>query len=151
SSWAVALCAGMAALLVVRASAQTIGLRGDVLFTEYSPLSSAAELVRRVSSPLNALRITQEAQRAGRTLHGQAIDLAKKRYSVYVPARPHSASGAYSLLVFIPPWSRAEVPRNWIPVLDRFDTIFVTAADSGNDAPTTDRREPLALLAVHNI
>jgi len=56
-----------------------------------------------------------------------------------------------ALLVFIPPWPRAEVPRQWIPVLNRYNTILVTAANSGNEAPTTDRREPLALLAVHNI
>jgi poly(3-hydroxybutyrate) depolymerase len=53
--------------------------------------------------------------------------------------------------VFIPPWPRAEVPRQWIPALNRYNTILVTAANSGNEAPTIDRREPLALLALHNI
>jgi pimeloyl-ACP methyl ester carboxylesterase len=43
------------------------------------------------------------------------------------------------------------VPRAWIPILNRNSTILVTAANSGNDAPTLDRREPLALLAAHNI
>jgi pimeloyl-ACP methyl ester carboxylesterase len=56
----------------------------------------------------------------------------------------------YSLLVFVPPWSKAEVPRQWIPALDRHDMILVTAANSGNDADTVDRREPLALLAAQN-
>lgn len=139
--------------LVSLAGARTAAaqLRTDVVFTEYSPLSTTAELVRRLYSPLSAVRINQEAQRAGRTLRGQAIDLTKEHYSVYVPDHPHSPSGAYSLLVFIPPWPRVEVPRQWIPALNRYNTILVTAANSGNEAPTIDRREPLALLALHNI
>jgi pimeloyl-ACP methyl ester carboxylesterase len=153
SRWALPFGAVVVALLVRPANAQTVvsGLRDEVVFTEYSPLSSTAELVRRLSSPLTALRLNQEAVHAGETLNGQLIDLARERYSIYVPASPHSPSGTYSLLVFVPPWPRAEVPRHWIPVLDRYHTILVTAANSGNDAPTIDRREPLALLAAHNI
>lgn len=142
-----------AAAIMSFASAQSVspGVTSDVVFTEYSPLSSIAELVRRLSSPLSALRLERNAAGAGQTLRGQPIDLAKERYSIYVPSSPHSSSGSYSLLVFIPPWPRAEVPRAWIPVLNRYNTILVTAANSGNDAPTIDRREPLALLAAHNV
>jgi pimeloyl-ACP methyl ester carboxylesterase len=138
---------GFAALLVLPASAQTppSGLRTDVVFTEYSPLSVTAEMVRRFYSPLSALRINQEAERGGHTLRGQPIDLAKEHYALYVPDNPRA------LLVFIPPWPRAEVPRQWIPALNRHNMILVTAANSGNEAPTTDRREPLALLALHNV
>jgi pimeloyl-ACP methyl ester carboxylesterase len=133
--------------LVAPAGAETAGsqLKTDVVFTEYSALSSTAELVRRMYSPLSVMRINQEAQRAGRTLRGQPLDLAKEHYSIYVPDHPRA------LLVFIPPWSRAEVPRSWIPALNRYNTILVTAANSGNEAPIIDRREPLALLALHNI
>jgi pimeloyl-ACP methyl ester carboxylesterase len=147
------LGAGFAAIIALPASAQTAAsqLRTDIVFTQYSALSSTAELVRRLYSPLSAVRIDQEAQRAARTLRGQPIDLAREHYSIYVPDHPHSPSGAYSLLVFIPPWPRAEVPRQWIPALNRYNTILVTAANSGNEAPTIDRREPLALLALHNI
>lgn len=53
-------------------------------------------------------------------------------------------------MVFIPPYPRAEVPRQWIPILNRNNTIFVTAANSGNEAPTL-RREALALIAAHNV
>ena len=84
-------------------------------------------------------------------MRGQPIDLAQEHFSVYIPDRPHSPSGTYSLLVFIPPWPRAEVPRAWIAMLNRYNTILVTAANSGNDAPILDRREPLALLAAHNV
>ena len=153
SCWTLPLGAAVAALLIQPASAQTIvsGLRDEVVFTEYSPLSSTAELVRRLLSPLTALRVNQEARLAGKTLHGQPIDLARERFSINIPASPHSPSGTYSLLVFVPPWPRAEVPRQWLSVLDRYHTILVTAANSGNDAPTIDRREPLALLAAYNI
>jgi pimeloyl-ACP methyl ester carboxylesterase len=53
-------------------------------------------------------------------------------------------------LVFIPPWPKAEIPRQWIPVLNQHNTILVTAANSGNEASAIDRREPLALSAAHN-
>src|SRR6266704_2375205 len=122
SSWVFPFGAAVAGLLIPPASAQTVasGLRSEVVFTEYSPLSSTAELVRRLTSPLTALRLQQEAQRAGQTLHGQPIDLARERYSINVPASPRSPSGTYALLVFVPPWPKAEVPRNWISVLDRY-------------------------------
>jgi pimeloyl-ACP methyl ester carboxylesterase len=42
------------------------------------------------------------------------------------------------------------VPRSWIPILNRYNTILVTAANFGNETPTLNRREPLALLAAHN-
>lgn len=137
--------------LAVSAQPAAIGLQTDVVFTQYTPLASAEELVRRLTSPLTALQINQEAERAGRILRGQPIDLAKEHYSQYVPARPDPNSGRYSLLVFIPPWQRAEVPHHWISVLDRYHLIVVTAANSGNEANPMDRREPLALLAAHNI
>lgn len=134
------------------ANAQTaaVGLNTDVVFTEYSALSTSAELVRRLSSPLTALRANQQLARAGKTLGGQPVDLASARFSIYVPAHAEPAQHRYSLLVFVPPWSRAEVPSQWIPALDRHDMILVTAANSGNDASAGDRREPLALLAAHN-
>lgn len=135
----------------VDAQVPSYGLRNEVVFTGYTPLSTLAELVRRLYSPLNALRLNQEAERAGHTLRGQTLDLAQERYSVYVPDHPDSALGSYSLLVFIPPWPRADVPRQWIPVLDRYSMILVTAANSGNDAPPLTRREPLALLAAYNV
>lgn len=69
---------------------------------------------------------------------------------MYVPAGPAPERG-YGLLVFIPPWSEASLPRDWPRVLDRHGVIFVSAANSGNDASTLDRRIPLALLGYENI
>jgi len=148
---AVPLAAALSAALTAGFStALAAGLQSDVVFREYSPLSSTPELVRRLSSPLTALRLTQEAERAGKVLRGQPIDLTRERFSLYVPAGAPPAHG-YSLLVFVPPWPKAEVPRPWMSVLDRHAMIFVTAANSGNDANTADRREPLALLAATNV
>jgi predicted esterase len=144
------LSAGLTVLLASPANTQPIapGLKTDVVFSEYSALSSTQELVRRLVSPLSALRVIQEAARAGKTLRGQPIDLASERFSIYVPA---DSGRRYSLLVFVSPWPRAEVPAQWIAALDRHDMILVTAARSGNDADAMDRREPLALLAAHNV
>lgn len=150
SRCALLLGTGLAAILIASADARavTAGLSNNVVFTEYSALSTSAELVRRVFSPLTALRINQEAAHNGKTLRGQPINLANESFSIYVPAHP--PQHGYSLLVFVPPWSRAEVPSQWIPALDRHDMILVTAANSGNDTSTVDRREPLALLAAQN-
>ena len=150
SRCALVLATGLIAMLMSPGNTQTLttGLRNDAVFTDYFALSSSTELVRRLFSPLSALQVNQEAARTGKTLRGQPIDLASERFSIYAPVHP--SPHGYSLLVFVPPWSKAEVPSQWIPALDRHDMILVTAANSGNDANTVDRREPLALLAAQN-
>jgi hypothetical protein len=85
-------------------------LKNGVVFTEYSAFSTSTELVRRLFSPLSALRVNQKAARAGTTLRGQPIDLASESFSIYVPSHPYPPRHGYSLLVFVPRWSRAEVP-----------------------------------------
>lgn len=134
----VAVVASM--VLPVAAQPPASGLRADVVFTEYSPLSSTAELLRRLRGFASAEP----------TLHGQPLDLTRERFSIYVPDGAGPSAQGYRLLVFVPPWPRAEIPRQWIPTLKRYNTILVTAAGSGNDAPLLDRREPLALLAAYN-
>jgi pimeloyl-ACP methyl ester carboxylesterase len=125
------------------------GLQSDVVFTDYSPLSSSAELMHRFLSPLNAVRAGRRLAHSAVALRDQPIDLAQERFTVYVPSRP-PAEG-YGLLVFVPPWENAMLPRGWAEILDRHGVIFVSAANSGNAANILDRREPLALLAAHNI
>ena len=129
--------------------AATVGLLRNVVFTDYSPLSRSAELARRLLSPLNALRVRRESMRSSQAMREQPVDLVHERFAIYVPAKvpPH----AYALLVFVPPWQDAIVPAAWIAALDRHGVIFVSAANSGNDANLIDRREPLALLAAQNI
>jgi dienelactone hydrolase len=125
------------------------GLQTNVTFGEYSPLSRASELERRLFSPLLALQTNEAIARSGRQVREQSIDLAQEKFVVYVP--PVLPQNGYALLVFVMPWRNATVPSAWTAALDRHDMIFVTAADSGNDASVLDRREPLALLAAYNI
>jgi predicted esterase len=125
------------------------GLQRDVVFANYSPLSRSSELVQRLLSPLNALHVNQASARSGQTLREQPLDLAREKFAVYVPA--HAPPQGYALLVFVPPWEEASVPATWLSTLDRHGTIYVSAANSGNDADVLDRRIPLALLAAQNI
>ena len=125
------------------------GLQRDVVFTDYSPLSRSAELIRRLLSPLNALRVNQMSAQPGHAMREQPLDLAHEQFVVYVPAA--APSQGYALLVFVPPWEEATVPPKWISALDHHGMIYVSAANSGNDADVLDRRVPLALLAAQNI
>jgi pimeloyl-ACP methyl ester carboxylesterase len=139
--------------LVLFASGQTVRAGGEILrevvFEGYSELSSSAELSRRLFSPFAAAQLTQEIARTGKHVIEQSINLAEEKFIVYVPS-PTPAQG-FALLVFVPPWQDARLPPGWAGVLDRYGVIFVSAARSGNDASVFDRREPLALLAAHNI
>jgi hypothetical protein len=112
SRCALLLSTALTAMLTSPANTQTVtaGLKNGVVFTEYSALSTSTELVRRLFSPLSALRVNQKAARAGTTLRGQPIDLASESFSIYVPSHPYPPRHGYSLLVFVPRWSRAEVP-----------------------------------------
>jgi hypothetical protein len=125
------------------------GYRGDVVFTDYTPLTSSAQLLHRLLSPLNAVRAGERLAHSAVALRDQPIDLTHEKFAVYVPAnRPPEG---YGLLVFVAPWEDARLPRGWAAILDRRGVIYVSAANSGNQANILDRREPLALLAAHNI
>jgi len=125
------------------------GLQSEVVFTDYSPLSSSAQLMHRFLSPLNAVRAGRSLAHSAVALRDQPIDLAQERFAVYVPS--HAPAEGYGLMVFVPPWENAMLPRGWAAILDRHGVIFVSAANSGNAANILDRREPLALLAAHNV
>jgi dienelactone hydrolase len=147
--WVVAAlgACGIAALACGRDAAA--GTFTDVVFTDYSSLSSNAELARRLFSPLAAVQLARALTESRKTLSEQSIDLSEEKFGVYVPAlRPPRG---YALLVFVPPWSDAKLPRGWSSVLDQYGVIFVSATRSGNDASVLGRREPLALLAEQNI
>jgi pimeloyl-ACP methyl ester carboxylesterase len=121
----------------------------EAVFSDYTELSSNPELVRRSLSPLAAARLERELAQTGKKMATQPVDLAQERFLVYVPSQP--PAHGYGLMVFIPPWQDARLPRGWEAVLDEFGVIFVTAARSGNDENVPGRREPLALLAAHNL
>jgi predicted esterase len=124
------------------------GTLSDVTFTKYSPLSSNAELARRLLSPLKNARL-QKMIAGGARLGEQPVDLPQEKFAVYVP--PRMPAAGYGLIVFVPPWNVARLPDGWGPVLDQYGMIFVSAARSGNDQNVLARREPLALLAEANV
>lgn len=137
---------GLAGVAATRAIAADEGLMKDVTFGDYAAAASSSELARRVLTPLAFERIAPRL--SGAT--AQPLDLAQERFVVYVPEGAPPANG-YGLLVFVPPWPEASLPKDWPHVLDRRGVIFVSAARSGNDADTLDRRIPLALLGYENI
>ena len=130
-------------------AAVATGLKKDVVFAEYTSLSSNAEIIRRMLSPLAAAQIPAALARAGTKLSDQPVDLTRETFVLYVPLR-EPAQG-YGLVVFVPPWNQAALPSDWMPVLEQFGLIFVSAARSGNDQTVLGRRYPLAILAEQNI
>jgi pimeloyl-ACP methyl ester carboxylesterase len=120
----------------------------EVTFTDYSPLSSNAEMARRLWSPLKGVRL-QKLLAGGAKLRDQAIDLSQEKFVLYVP--PRMPAAGYGLIVFVAPWNEARVPDGWSSVLDQYGMILVAAARSGNDQSALARREPLALLAETNV
>jgi pimeloyl-ACP methyl ester carboxylesterase len=133
-------------VLIGHAFAADSGLTQNVTFTDYSPLSRSSELARRFFAPLSYQSIAKHFEGVG----AQPVDLAQEKFVVYVPEGEPPREG-YGLLVFIPPWPQAALPKGWSRALDRHGLIFVSAANSGNEASTLDRRVPLALLAYENI
>ena len=121
----------------------------QVQFSDYSPLSASAEIMRRLLSPLTAAEIERTLARSHQRLREQSIDLPAERFALYVPA--HAPPAGYALLTFVAPWDEAWLPDGWAPVLERHGVIFVTAARCSNRADPIGRREPLALLATYNV
>jgi len=121
----------------------------EVTFTEVSPLSRNEELMRRMLPRAEAAALAEGLARQGKRLAEQPLDPAQELFVLHVP--PAEPQGGYALLVFVPPWQQARIPRGWEEVLDRLGVIFVSAARSGNDEITLARREPLALIAAANV
>src|SRR5205807_8781048 len=136
-------------LLAAHPARGETGLLRDVVFVDYTPLSGNLELARRLLTPLAAATLPQRVAGSGKRLAEQPIELSEERFIVYVPAAPPRQG--YGLLAFVPPWPEASLPPRWAATLDRQGVIFVSAARSGNDASVLARREPLALLAAHNL
>jgi pimeloyl-ACP methyl ester carboxylesterase len=151
AAWPLLLLGGLSISLIAHADIadSPVGLRNDVVFTDYSPLSRSEALVERLLTPLMVAQMRRQAARSGLRLREQPVDLAQERFALFIPARPPPPG--YALLVFISPLEGAMVPPEWIPVLDRHGVIFVSAANSGNPEDVMERRVPLALLAAHNV
>jgi dienelactone hydrolase len=144
-----ALPFALSGALAAEPEADAPGLHRGVVFSEYSPLASSAELMRRLLSPLAAWQVEESVAHGGDALRAQEVDLAEEHFALYVPA--HAASQGHGLLVFVAPWQEAALPHGWDSVLERYDIVFVSAANSGNDANILGRRDPLAVLAATNV
>jgi len=114
----------------------------NVHFQNYGTYARSSEVMRRVFSPLTVATIQHDLVRAGQKLNEAPLDLAHEDFLIYVPHE--KPTGGYRLLVFVPPWQKAQLPQGWGPVLDAAGVIFVTAARSGNEEDIVTRREPLA-------
>ncbi len=125
------------------------GLHADVTFSEYPPEAAAGEIVRRLLTPLAAAQVERTLKASHQELRDASLDPESERFTVFVPA--HAPAAGYALLVFIPPWPEAKLPPGWQEGLERYGTIFVSAARSGNEANDLTRRVPLALMAVANL
>lgn len=97
--------------------ASSLGMHNNVVFTLYSPLSVAAEIIHRMLSPLDAERVMQASMRNGKGLQGQAIDLSKERFATYVPRE--APSGGYGVFVYVSPYEDAAIPPGYTSALDR--------------------------------
>jgi hypothetical protein len=121
----------------------------EVVFTLASPLSRNEELMRRMLPRAEAAALADGLAKQGKRVADQPVDPAQERFVLHVP--PVEPEGGYALLVFVPPWQQAKIPRGWEEVLDRLGVIYVSAARSGNQEITLARREPLALIAAANV
>jgi predicted esterase len=125
------------------------GLHPDLVFAEHPPEAYGSEIVQRLLTPLAAAQVERTLRASHQELRDASLDLAAERFTVFVPGKPPPAG--YALLVFIPPWPEARLPEGWRAALERYGTVFVSAARSGNEASDLGRRAPLALVAVANL
>jgi pimeloyl-ACP methyl ester carboxylesterase len=120
----------------------------DTVFTEVTPLAGNAELTRRLLTPLTVVQMQKALARDRQSLAEQPLGIANEKFLLHLP--PNEPANGYGLMVFIPPWRDARLPRGWTSVLDGEGIIFVSAVNSGNDQYDMSRRMPLAVAAAHN-
>ena len=125
------------------------GVQDGIHFQSYGALAQSSETLRRVFTPLTVADIQHELARSKKSLNEMPIDLAAETFLISIPSQ--KPPGGYGLMVFVPPWEKAQLPQGWGPVLDQAGMIFVTAAHSGNSQDIVSRREPLALIAAANM
>ena len=85
------------------------GVQDNVHFQTYGSYARSSEVMRRVFSPLTVAAIRHDLARAGKSLNETSIDLNSESFLVYVPKE--KPAGGYRLLVFVPPWQRAQLPQ----------------------------------------
>lgn len=125
------------------------GVHPGVVFDAYPESASGQQVVSRFLSPLEAEAIQRRLRASSSVIQPRFFDIEGESFLVYVP-RSQPAAG-YGLLVFVPPWPKAQIPPGWTEVLDRYGVILVSADRSGNDDAVLDRRVPLALAALAGV
>lgn len=120
----------------------------DTAFTDVTPLSGNVELTRRLLTPLTVVQMQKALARDHQSLAEQPLSIAGEKFLVHLP--PSEPANGYGLMVFVPPWRDARLPRGWAGVLDGEGIVFVSAVNSGNDQYDMSRRMPLAVAAAHN-
>jgi pimeloyl-ACP methyl ester carboxylesterase len=130
---------------------QPRGTARQVLFTQYDPFFSNAEILRRLLSPLAQAAVRDSLARSLETLAPYPIDLAKERFLVYVPSAAPPWPRGFALLVFVPPSDQDHLPFGWASQLEHHGVILVIPAAAGNTEAVLSRRVPLALSAEENI
>lgn len=139
---------GLVGLSVAGAGAAAV--QRDVVFDQATPLARNEALLERMFSPLLADVLRGQLMKRHGSADTSALDLLQERFELYVPEGEAPPQG-YGLLVFIPPWESQGLPREWLPVLDRYRLIAVTAERSGNSQNVLSRRVPLALSGYENV
>ena len=69
-----------------RRRAQAPGSRREVMLTQYDPLFSSTEIVRRLVLPLAVEQLREVAARRHETLAAYPLDLSKERFLIYLPS-----------------------------------------------------------------
>ena len=112
----------------------------EVSFTDVPDYAAPREIFRRMGMPPDD---------QARSMLDHPFDPAADSFFLHVP--PEMPPGGYGLLVFVPPWDRAMMPRGWERGLDHAGMVYVSAGKSGNEQGTLPRRVPLALTAAANV
>jgi hypothetical protein len=142
------LCAAALTLLFA-VSAGAEEQDGLVKFTDVSPYSATAEILRRMGTPPDYQEVVDRLAAQGQRLADQPIDPKQEEFWLHVPEK--MPAGGYNLLVWVWPFEKAPLPRGWGRALDKHGMILVAAQHSGNPERIESRRAPLALIGAANV
>ncbi len=108
-------------------------------FTEKSPWATSEECMKRC--------IRSEYRRE----FVQTYKLAEEEaFEVYVPEN-YDPNRKYGVFVWINSGDKGVIKKDWIPLMDKYNLIWVGAKKSGNKHKVFERRIPLALDGLYNI
>lgn len=125
------------------------GLHANVRISSYPALAKAGEVLPRLLTPLAAEAARRRLLASGHQLRPEFFSIADESFLLYVP--PHQPPSGYRLLVFVPPWPKAQLPEAWRSALDRYGILFISPDRAGNGAEILERRIPLALAALASV